>query len=132
MNPRGFLLFVGLLFTVTLSLYGHHSFAAAYQTKTQAKIEGQVISLLLRNPHTWLYVNVPDEKGQIQRWSIEWSGAAQLARQGVTRTTFKEGDRVNITGNPGRDPVDRRMLMLTITRPSDGFTWGGKEGEKVD
>jgi hypothetical protein len=112
--------------------YGHHSYVAAYQTKTNLTIEGQVTSLLLRNPHTFLHVNVPDEKGQIQRWSIEWAGAAQLSRQGVTRTTFKEGDRVVVIGNPSRDPNDRRMLMLTLRRPSDGFTWGGKEGEKVD
>jgi hypothetical protein len=32
---------------------------------------------------------------------------------------------VIVTGNPGRNPADHRMRMLSITRPSDGFKWKG-------
>ena len=35
------------------------------------------------------------------------------------------GDHVIITGNPGRNPEDHRLRMRTITRPSDGWKWGG-------
>ena len=43
----------------------------------------------------------------------------------LTRETLKPGDHVIITGNPGRNPEDHRLRMRTITRPSDGWKWGG-------
>jgi hypothetical protein len=49
----------------------------------------------------------------------------QLGRQGVTRETLKPGDHVIIVGNPGRNPDDHRLRMVNITRPSDGWKWGG-------
>jgi hypothetical protein len=48
-----------------------------------------------------------------------------LGRQGVTRDTLKVGEHVVIIGNPGRTAEDHRMHMVSITRPSDGWKWGG-------
>jgi hypothetical protein len=30
-----------------------------------------------------------------------------------------------VVGNPGRNPADHRLRMVNITRPSDGWNWGG-------
>ena len=103
----------------------HHSFAATYfEDKTQ-KIEGNLVQFLYRNPHSFVHVEAPDEKGVMQRWAIEWGAGGQLGRQGVTRETLKPGDHVIIVGNPGRNPEDHRLRMVNITRPSDGWKWGG-------
>jgi len=105
--------------------YAHHSFAATYfEDKTQ-KVEGKLVQFLFRNPHSFVQVEAEDEKGQIQRWAIEWGAGGQLGRQGVTRDTLKPGDHVIIVGNPGRNPEDHRLRMVNITRPSDGWKWGG-------
>jgi hypothetical protein len=77
-------------------------------------------------------VLAPDEDGTMQRWAIEWGGAGQLGGQGVTRDTLKPGDKVIITGNPGRNPADHRVRMVTLRRPSDGFGWGTGAGETFD
>jgi hypothetical protein len=37
-----------------------------------------------------------------------------------------------ISGNPGRNPSDHRVRMLSLRRPSDGFGWGMRPGEVVD
>ena len=74
----------------------------------------------------------PDDAGQEQRWAVEWGGAGQLGGQGVTRETLKPGDVVVITGNPGRNPADHRIRMVTLRRPSDGFGWGTQPGQTVD
>jgi hypothetical protein len=50
----------------------------------------------------------------------------------VTRETLKPGDVVVITGNPGRNPADHRIRMVSLRRPADGFGWGGKPGETFD
>ena len=54
----------------------------------------------------------------MQRWSLEWGGAAQLAWQGVHQQTLKVGDHVVITGRPSRTPGEYRVLVQTIARPS--------------
>jgi hypothetical protein len=77
-------------------------------------------------------VEAPDENGKMQRWSVEWGGATQLTGQGVSRDTFKIGDEVVITGNPGRNPADHKVKMNTLHRKSDGFGWGTRPGEVVD
>ena len=109
--------------------YAHHSFAATYfEDKTQ-KIEGNLVQFLYRNPHSFVHVEAPDEKGVMQRWAVEWGAGGQLGRQGVTRETLKPGDHVVIVGNPGRNPEDHRLRMVNITRPAANgqpeFKWGG-------
>ena len=105
--------------------YAHHSFAATYfEDKTQ-KVEGKLVQFLFRNPHSFVQVEAKDEKGEVVRWAVEWGAGGQLGRQGVTRDTLKPGDQVIIVGNPGRNPEDHRLRMVNITRPSDGWKWGG-------
>ena len=123
MNRR---LLIGLLAAVLLSgatSYAHHSFAATYVTDKEVKIEGDLIQFMFRNPHSFVHVTGPDEKGEIQRWAVEWAAAGQLT--GVTRDTLRPGDHVIITGNPGRTAADHRLRMRSILRPKDGFKWSG-------
>ena len=115
-----------------LTVYAHHSFAATYFENKQVKIEGKIVQFLFRNPHSFVHVMAPDENGTMQKWMIEWGGAGQLGGQGITRDTIKIGDPVIITGNPGRDPADHRIRMVTLKRTTDGFGWGGKAGETVE
>ena len=54
----------------TVPTYAHHSFAATYfEDKTQS-VEGDLVQFLFRNPHSFVHVEAPDEKGVMQRWAI--------------------------------------------------------------
>ena len=129
-------LLLGIITTVILmsvvTAYAHHSFAATYQEDKKIQIEGKIASFTFRNPHSFLYINAPDEAGTMQRWTIEWGGAGVLESQGLTRDTLKAGDAVVITGAPGRDVTEHRMRMASLRRTADGFGWGNKAGEKFD
>jgi hypothetical protein len=114
------------------SLPAHHSQVAVYHSNTEQKIEGELVQVMIRSPHSWVHVEAKDEKGEVQRYAIEWGGAAQLRNQGVDGKTLKIGDQVRITGRPGRNAMDHRLLMMYIERPSDGWSWGNKPGEVVD
>jgi len=105
--------------------FAHHSFAAAYFEDQIQQIEGDIAVIQYRNPHTFIHVDVKEEKGIVTRYSIEWGSGIQLTNQGVGRTTLKTGDHVKISGNPGRVATDHRMRMRTIERPADGWKWGG-------
>src|SRR5882672_4146984 len=120
------------LAAAALPVGAHHSFAATYEESKTVKIEGTLVQFLFRNPHSFVHVEAPDENGEMQRWAVEWGGVGQLAGQGITRETFKAGDVVAITGNPGRNSADHRLRMVTLRRPSDGFTWGQQPGQVVD
>jgi Family of unknown function (DUF6152) len=121
-----------VILTSVVTAYAHHSFAATYQEDKKIQIEGKIASFTFRNPHSFLYINAPDEAGTMQRWTIEWGGAGVLEGQGITRDTLKPGDVVVITGSPGRDVTEHRMRMASLRRTSDGFGWGNKPGEKFD
>lgn len=121
----------GVLLTSGAAL-AHHSQVAVYHSNTEQKIEGELVQVMIRSPHSWVHVEAKDEKGEVQRFAIEWGGAAQLRNQGVDGKTLKIGDQVRITGRPGRNAMDHRLLMMYIERPSDGWSWGNKPGEVVD
>jgi hypothetical protein len=66
-------------------------------------------------------VEVPGQARQIM--IVEWGGASQLSRRGVSQGTLKPGDRVIVTGNPSRNPKETKSRMVSIVRPSDGWRW---------
>jgi hypothetical protein len=112
--------------------YAHHSLAATYYADKEVKLDGKIEQILLRNPHSFLQVDAPDEAGMMQRWSLEWRSSGQLGQQGIKRDTLVVGDEVVITMNPSRTPDDHRGALKTLHRKSDGFGWGTKPGETID
>lgn len=119
------LLFMAVAIAACGRASAHHSFAATYFVDREVTIEGTLTQFMYRNPHSFVKVQAPDEKGQMQTWSIEWGGGAQLTHDHVTRDTLKPGDHVIVTGNPGRDPTEHRIRMHKMVRPSDGWKWEG-------
>jgi hypothetical protein len=110
----------------------HHSYGATYDLSKEITLEGKLVQFVYRNPHSFVHLQAPDESGRQQRWSVEWSGTGQLNNQGVTRETLRVGDVVVIVGRPSRVTGEYRLLMVSLKRPLDGFTWGGRAGEAVD
>ena len=107
------------------SAWAHHSFTATYDESGRMQIEGEVAQFLFRNPHSMIHVTAPDAAGTMQRWAIEWAGVGTLSGEGVTRETLRIGDHVVVSGNPGRNPADHRLRLLSIERPLDGWKWQG-------
>jgi len=110
----------------------HHSFGATYEVSKQVKVEGKIVQFVYRNPHSFVHVEATDADGVQQRWAVEWGGTAQLTTQGVKRDSLKVGDKVTIVGRPSRVPGEYRLLMVNLTRPADGFTWGRNGADVVD
>ena len=106
----------------------HHSFPATYAVDDHIKIEGTVVQFLFRNPHSFVHVMAPDKNGVMQRWAVEWGAGGALGDAGVTRDSLKPGDKVVVSGNPGRNPADHRIRMESIVRPKDGWKWAGTFG----
>ena len=115
-----------------VAAYAHHSYAATYDVGKEVKLEGKLIQFVFRNPHSYVTIQAPDTTGAVQRWAVEWAGTSQLSNRGITQETLKVGDAITIVGRPSRVPGEYRLLMVNLTRPSDGFSWGTRSGEVVD
>lgn len=127
------LLLVGIALLASMgALIAHHSLGATYDGNKTITLDGKIAQLLLRNPHSFLHVDVPDKDGKMVRWSLEWRSSGSLGQQGIKRDTLKAGDEVIVTANPSRTPGDTRAALVTLHRKSDGFGWGTRPGEVVE
>lgn len=105
-----------------VSLAAHHSVAEKYRVDERVTIEGELVTLIFRNPHSYLHVRAPDRAAHPRVWAVE-SGRGMQLRHALEGATLKPGDRVIVTGDPGRDDGQWRMRLRTITRPRDGWRW---------
>jgi hypothetical protein len=127
-----------LLFIITITLlaataaYAHHSYGATYDTKQEVRVQGKLVQFVFRNPHSFVHVEAADQNGVQQRWAVEWAGTTQLDNTGIKRDSLRVGDEIIIVGRPSRVPGEYRLLMVSLKRPLDGFTWGTRTGEIVD
>lgn len=101
----------------------HHSFAAAYNMSESITITGKIVNVRLTNPHSWFFLDVENENGEIERWSFEAGTPSGMIRNGYSPKVIKEGDVVTITGFHARDMSENSgMLRQLVT--ADGTTYG--------
>jgi len=103
----------GALFLLPLApLSAHHSAAAAYDESRRVDAQGTVTRVLLKNPHSWVFLDGVDEKGQKVEWQIEMAAAASI---GWTPTTLPIGTVVKVNGHPSRAPGSHGMTAARFT-----------------
>jgi hypothetical protein len=96
-----------------LRLAAHHSAAAAYDESKRVDAQGTVVRVLLKNPHSWVFLEAVDDKGQKVEWQIEMAAAASI---GWTPTTLPIGTVVKVNGHPSRAPGSHGMTAARFTR----------------
>jgi hypothetical protein len=108
----------------------HHDIGQAYRVKDLTNIEGKVVRTVFRNPHSYVLLRETGHEEMV--WSLEWASAKRLRQQGVQPSTIRVGDYLVVTGYPPRKADERRILIHSLTRRSDGFNWGSRKGETVE
>ena len=116
-------LIAGVFACDTVSIAAHHSFASTYLEDQVIAIEGDLVDIVYRNPHSFIHVMAPDGTKRMRLWAVEASNRGQLRLQGVFAETLKPGDHLVITGSPGRDAGAWRLRLRSIVRPKDGWRW---------
>ena len=97
----------------------HHSFSP-FDMGTQKTVTGTVKTVEWTNPHTWIWLDVPNEQGVVEPWGFEGMSPNFLARRGWTRTTLKAGDKITVTFRPMKD--GSKGGMFVSTKLGDGRT----------
>ena len=107
---------------ITASAAAHHSFAP-FNLETEKTITGTVKLFEWTNPHTWLWVDVVNEKGVTETWGIEGMSPNYLGRRGWTKDTFRPGDKVSVTVRPMRDGSPGGMFVRATTADGKKLTF---------
>ena len=69
----------------------HHSVAGQFDAATRTTITGVVSKVDWINPHVYIHIDVPDEKGAITTWRLESLPTAMLRKAGLTSEMLKGG-----------------------------------------
>jgi DNA/RNA endonuclease YhcR with UshA esterase domain len=101
----------------------HHSFAAVYDMQQSITVKGTIVQVRLTNPHSWFYLDVKNDAGEIERWAFEAGTPSGMIRNGYKASVIKEGAEVTITGFHARD-ASQNMGMLRQLIMADGTVFG--------
>ena len=109
----------------------HHSFAAEYDAQKPVTLKGVVTKLEWTNPHTYVYIDVTDEKtGKMTNWAVEGGRPGALFRLGWNRNSLKIGDIVTVAGTLARNGSNRVNMRTVVL--ADGTRVFGASSENTE
>ena len=109
------LISVGLASLIAFSATAHHSPAVFDRTK-EVKLVGSVKEFRWSNPHSFIELDVRNEKGESDTWAVEMNPPNYLVKAGWTSKTVKPGDNVTVMVNPLRTN-EKVGKFVSITLP---------------
>jgi len=109
-------------------LLAHHSFAAEFDASKAIRVTGTLTKVQWTNPHTYFYIDVKDENGNVSKWSCEAGAPGALSRRGFKRGDLKLGDMVVVDGYRAKDG-SRLMDARRVTLPDGRIVSGASAGD---
>ncbi len=100
----------------------HHSLDGVYDSSRQVTIQGIIRQFHFVNPHPFVTIEVRSESGTIGQWRLEMDNRSELAGIGMDSDTLKSGDRVVVSGSPGRTQK-QTLYIRRLERPIDGLLY---------
>ncbi len=96
----------------------HHSFSTHYDMGELIEIMGVVAEVKLRNPHSFLLIDVTTEEGVVERWEVEAHAIPLMRRMGFEMDTMQVGDTLTIRGPRAR--TDKNLTFAGQIILEDG------------
>ena len=105
----------------------HHAFAAQFDINKPVTLKGTLTKIEWINPHSWIYIEVPDaHHGKATSWAIEFGAPIMLMRRGLRVTDFPVGSTVEVKGFQAKS--GKSVANATSVKLPDGrdFFTGSK------
>ena len=99
---------LGLLLSAAPAL-AHHSVQAQFDFEKPIALTGVITKIEWINPHSYMFLDVKGDTGQVKRWALEMVGPGGLRKAGLSRTDrggFKAGDTISVNGFAAKDGSD--------------------------
>ncbi len=109
-------------------IIAHHSFAAEFDASQALRVTGALTKIEWTNPHSYFYIDVKDENGNISKWSCEAGSPGALSRRGFKRGDIKLGDTIIVDGYRAKDG-SRLMDARRVTLPDGRIVSGASAGD---
>ena len=100
----------------------HHSIAGMYDQGRRVMLDATIAQYQFVNPHPFVMLEVSDADGAVRSWKAELDNRWELEQIGMTATTLRAGDRVVVTGSPGRDNTPL-LYVWRLERRTDGLLY---------
>ena len=100
---RRFLVLAALCAVMSVAPVRAHHSQGNYDLSKWTTMEGAVKELHLLVPHSWVYMDVKDAKGQVETWALEATGPAGLTKVGFKREDLRTGDAIKVRCHLLRD-----------------------------
>src|SRR6478752_8747469 len=98
MKDTVWMLLAGTALSLTASVASaHHSFAAVYNMQQPITVKGTIVEVRLTNPHSWFYLDVKNDAGDVERWAFEAGTPSGMIRNGYKASVIKTGAEVTIS-----------------------------------
>ena len=86
------------LLLATTSSDAHHAFASVFDRDAPLNLTGTVTKVEWMNPHTWFYIDVENQDGEIENWALEMGSPNTLVRRGWRHDSLQVGEVVTVVG----------------------------------
>jgi hypothetical protein len=101
------------LSVLSLPTFAHHG-GAAYDMSNPVTLKGTVTDFRFMNPHSLVFFDVKNDKGEVEHWQGELTAPNKLARAGWTKHSLNPGDQVTITGAVGKNNAHALTIRKLI------------------
>ena len=105
------------LISVAVPVLAHHSHGN-YDVTKWTVMEGTVKQVILIVPHSIVYLDVKDEKGETVTWSLEATNPQGIFLRGVKKEDVQVGDTIKVRCHLLRD--GGRGCLLGFVTPMHG------------
>jgi len=92
-----------MVMSMTTGVLAHHGTSITYEMDKTITVTGTVDEFDFSYPHPSLFVDVPNEKGQVVKWGVEFLPTpAALKALGWNKASIKAGDKVEMGCHPSK------------------------------
>ncbi len=81
----------------------HHAFAAEFDREKPVQLTGTVTEMKWSNPHSWIYLDVEDDDGNVVNWALETRAANSIIRLGWRPVDLPVGTVLEVNGWQARN-----------------------------
>jgi len=106
------------LFAVSASTAAHHGFGTFELGKTVSFTGAKFTRIELVNPHSWLYFELADSTGKVQKYRCEMRSAHVLRRSGWTPDLFPANSDLTVVISGPRSEYSHQQLGAACSHQS--------------
>ncbi len=112
-KSSAFVAVVASVLAVAVPASAHHAVNAQFEPDQFVEMSGVLKQFELINPHSYLHIDVKNDKGVYEEWNFESGAPAALKHAGIaSKDAFKIGETYSFTMHPSRDGTHTGLIVV--------------------